>query len=292
VAIREYPKFSRLSLEQRTILHPRFQGLPDGISEFTFAGLYLFREAHDYAISDLGEGLVVISGGRDESFFMLPFGLPPAKANHDSILRELFSRFRSMKCIPASQAGTLSELGCHVWEDRDSFDYLYRRADLAATSGRKFHRQKNLINAFARENECQATPLTNEHVGNALRILDIWRDQQDSPGDYAAAHEALEQVETLQLCGSIFYVGDQPVAYTLGEDLAKGTNFVIHFEKAILRPQYRGIYQFINQSFAASLPDRYETINREQDLGDPGLRRAKENYNPIGFVKKYRASLE
>jgi hypothetical protein len=61
--------------------------------------------------------------------------------------------------------------------------------------------------------------------------------------------------------------------------------FTIHFEKAI--DAYKGIYQFINQSFAAALPGYYTHINREQDLGDPGLRQAKMTYRPCGFVEKY-----
>jgi hypothetical protein len=92
----------------------------------------------------------------------------------------------------------------------------------------------------------------------------------------------------LQLCGGIFYIDGQPVAYCLGEELALGTSFVIHFEKAVLAEEFRGIYQFINQAFASILPEKYETVNREQDLGDPGLRQAKESYRPVGFVKKYR----
>jgi uncharacterized protein len=289
--IEKYPGFSKPSLEQRALLHPGFQTLDDGISEFTFAGIYLFREAHDYAISDVGDGLVAISGGREEPFFMLPFGLPATGTNGRSpLLDDLFTRFGSMKCAPASMAESLSRLGYRVWEDRDNFDYLYPRDSLAALAGRSLHSKKNLANLFLRNNACMAKPLLQEYTGDALRILDEWRRRQDSPGDYAAAREALERMVELQLCGGIFYVNDEPVAYTLGEELAHGTTFVIHFEKAVLTERYKGIYQYVNQAFAAVLPKKYETINREQDLGDPGLRKAKESYKPIGFVEKYRAS--
>jgi hypothetical protein len=63
--------------------------------------------------------------------------------------------------------------------------------------------------------------------------------------------------------------------------------FAVHFEKAI--DDYKGIYQFINQAFAQTLPSHYQTINREQDLGDEGLRQAKMTYRPIGFVRKFKA---
>ena len=75
----------------------------------------------------------------------------------------------------------------------------------------------------------------------------------------------------------------------MGEGLAKGKMFAVHFEKGI--DSYKGIYQYINQSFAAALPKHYVYINREQDLGDKGLRQAKMTYRPVDFVRKYKAKL-
>jgi hypothetical protein len=196
-----------------------------------------------------------------------------------------------MKAVSRAQADRLSHMGYRVWEDRENFDYVYRRESLAGLSGRQLHRKKNLVNLFLRNNTCVARPLREEYVGDALQILEQWRQQQEILGDYTAAREALENMEYLQLCGGIFYVDDEPAAYTLGEELARGTMFVVHFEKAVLKEDYKGIYQYVNQAFAAILPDKYELINREQDLGDPGLRQAKESYKPAGFVAKYRAAL-
>lgn len=80
------------------------------------------------------------------------------------------------------------------------------------------------------------------------------------------------------------------VAYCLGEELALGESFVIHFEKAVLADNSRGVYQYINQAFASILPEKYKTVNREQDLGNPGLRLAKMSYNPLDFVRKYKVT--
>ena len=284
--IEEYPEFSSLSLEQRPELHPRFQRLAEGMSELTFAGLYLFRRAHQYQISRMENDNLVIVGTDAEPFFILPFALPQEK-----VLKSLFERYRTMKAVSPSQAQQLSERGCRVWEDRDNFDYLYTRERLATLSGRKLHRKKNLVNLFLRNNLCTAKPLLPEYAGDALQILEQWTGQQERPGDHDAAKEAIENMEVLQLCGGIFYVDDEPVAYTLGEELAQGRMFVIHFEKAVRRKEYAGVYQYVNQVFTAILPDKYELINREQDLGDPGLRQAKESYRPVDFVRKYRAAM-
>jgi len=283
--IEEYPEFSPLRLEQRPVLQPRFQRLAEGMSELTFAGIYLFRAAHDYRISRAGEDVFVIAGTDAEPFFILPFDLPP-----EEILNALFDRYHTMKAVSESQAQQLSRRGCRVWEDRDNFDYLYAREKLATLAGRQLHRKKNLLNLFLRNNQCTAWPLFEEYAGDAVTILERWKTQQEQPGDYAAAREAIENMETLQLCGEIFYVDGEAVAYVLGEEVAQGRMFVIHFEKAVLKKEYTGIYQYVNQAFVATLPEQYERINREQDLGEPGLRRAKESYRPAGFVKKYRAA--
>ncbi len=280
----EYPEFSPLALDQRALLHRLFQRLPEGMSELTFAGIYLFRDAHQYQIARLEEELYVIAGRDAEPFFMLPFGLP-----REDILSGLFERYKAMKAVTPAQAEQLSRMGHRVWEDRDNFDYLYPRDKMADLSGRQLHKKKNLVNFFLRSNACVAQPLLEEYVGDALRVLDRWRQQQETPGDYAAAREALENMEYLQLCGGIFYIDEEPVAYTLGEEVAQGRVFAVHFEKAVLEERRKGVYQYVTQAFAAVLPEKYEQINREQDLGDPGLRQAKESYKPSGFVVKFRA---
>ena len=283
--IEQYPGYSEISMDLRPQLHPKFKSLAEGISEFTFANIYLFRRTHNYKISQMENGLLVITGeDAGNPFFMLPFELPDEIA-----LRDLFDKFQTMKAVSKSQAEILTKTGYSVSEDRDNFDYLYSRADLVNLTGRKFHKKKNLLNLFIRNNECQAKPLLEDYRDDALQILEQWNHQHNQPNDFFAAKEAVEKMWPLQLCGGIFYIEKQPVAYYLGEELALGKSFVIHFEKAVLNEDLKGIYQYVNQAFAAVLPEKYETINREQDLGKPGLRQAKESYHPVGFVKKYKA---
>jgi len=281
--IPSYPDCVELTLELRPELHPRFQELADGISEFTFANLYLFRQAHNYRASRLAGDLVVITGNDDDApFFMLPFGLP-----EQDLLEQLFQDCGSMKCVSEPLAGQLAAMGYKTEEDRDNFDYLYERRSLAELTGRKFHKKRNLIKAFLKDFNYSGEPLLEQHIPQALQILDRWANDREDRGDYAAAREGLEKAEQLQLCGGIYYVEGDPAAYSLGEENARGRSFIIHFEKAV--GGYKGIWQFVNQAFAAILPEQYTTINREQDLGNEGLRRAKHSYKPVGYVKKYRA---
>jgi hypothetical protein len=283
VIVPHYPQEGELTLEMRSLLHPLFQKLTDGISEFTFANLYLFRDTHKYNISRLEKGFVFTGEDDGDPFFMLPFGLPQR-----DILNQLFAEFCSLKCASEQQAASLEEMGYVVSEDRNNFDYLYLREELTELTGKKFHKKRTHLKAFLNNYNYEGRPLLEEYIPDAIAILDSWCANRDDPGDYRAAKEALEKAEELQLCGGIYYVDGTPVAYSLGEELSQGRSFVIHFEKAVR--DYRGLWQFVNQAFASILPEQYETVNREQDLGNEGMRNAKLSYRPIGFVKKYRVS--
>ena len=301
----DYPNSSEITRQMRPTLHPLLAKLSEGISEFTFANIYLFRSSHQYRIARLQNSLFVITGSdKDKPFFMLPFGLPDRQRTEDrgqradmgeapmppNLLDEIFEKFGSMKCVSQPQSEILTQMGYCIAEDRDNFDYLYSRTDLEGLFGRQMHKKKNLLNAFMRTFDGVAKPLLDEYAGDAMNVLESWREARGDAGDYYACKDAIEHMYELQLCGGIYYIEDKPVGFTLGEENALGTSFVIHFEKAVDVDKYKGLYQFINHTFASFLPDKYATINREQDLGEPGLRRAKESYNPIGFVKKYRAA--
>ncbi len=279
--IKDYPEDSEITLGHRDVLHPLFRGLKDGISEFTFANIFLFRKTHNYRLTRLKGGPVLITGADNgRAFFMSPFGVPERP-----VLDRLFKRFSSMKCVSASQADALSLMGFMASEDRGNDDYLYLRDELSEFSGRKFHAKKNLVNFFTGAYECAGRPLVNELAGDAQKVLEEWRVGKGEGTDYEAAKEALLLMEGLQLCGGIYYIGAAPVAYALGEEIRDDT-FVLHFTKAV--SGYKGLAQFVIKSFSALLPKRYALINMEQDLGEEGLRKSKESYRPAGFVKKFR----
>lgn len=287
MSIPEFPEFVPLTLEHRDEMHPRLNLTPDGVSEYTFSNLYLFRERYGYRVSRVPEKTLVISGERDgKKFFMTPCAAPGR-----GILDELFDTHDYWKGISDSvlcpSRVHLEQWGIRAEEDRDNFDYLYLRTDLAELSGKKFHKKRNLVNAFINSYRYEERPLTEDLVPEALAVLDRWREDKGHDGDYAAAREALERFGLLGMQGAMYYVEGKPAGWCLGESLAKGRMFAVHFEKGI--DEYKGIYQFINQAFAASLPKHILHVNREQDLGDEGLRQAKMTYRPSGFVRKYVA---
>lgn len=287
MSISTYPEFTPVSLELQTELQPKFNRLSEGISEFTFAGIYLFRNTYQYEIAYLDAETLILKGTKDgKVFYALPMGFPKDRGLAKQLLEEVDYVKGLSEPHADDQRVWLEQHGYEVCEDRDNFDYLYHREDLATLKGKKYHKKRNQVNAFLNNYEYEEQCLSPENIEDAYQILEDWRAERDDPGDYSSAKEALDLHETLGLTGYIIYVDGRPAAYCMGEEIALGSTYVIHIEKAI--GSYKGIYQFINQAFAAVLPQDIHFINREQDLGDPGLRQAKMTYRPAGFVKKYR----
>jgi hypothetical protein len=291
--IPEFPDFVPISYELRTEMHPQLPMTADGVSEYTFANLYLFRRRYNYRVSRVAGKTFIISGiqppgdegGAAQRFFMTPCAVPGR-----GVLNELFKIHDYWKGISDSLLicgrDQMEEWGIGFAEDRDNFDYLYLRTDLAELPGKKYHKKRNLVNAFhAAYSSWEAKPLSPDLVPAAKEILDRWRAEKGFDGDYLAAVEALENFEGLYQKGAVYFVEGMPAAWCLGESLARERMFAVHFEKAL--DEFKGIYQFVNQAFAASLPKYYVHINREQDLGDDGLRQAKMTYRPCGFVRKF-----
>lgn len=283
-----YPEFAPISMDMIPELHPSLNMIRDGISELTFSNLYLFRHVYGYEVSSFAGGGLAIRGSRDgKSFFYIPCCLPDPE-----IFDELMRNHDYFKNMSETQAKAhridLENRGYLVTEDRDNFDYLYNRSDLAELTGREYHKKRNLVNAFINSYNYEQHPLKPDNVPDAIAVLDEWRAQKGFEGDYRASREGLENFRELGMRGAVFYVEGVPAGWCMGEPLAKGTMFAIHFEKACDR--FKGIYQFVNQAFAQSLPEHYRLVNREQDLGNEGLRQAKMTYRPSGFVKKYRVT--
>jgi hypothetical protein len=295
-----YPDFAPLSPGMKNILHPRLSLTANGVSEFTFSSLYLFRNRYHYRVSrNRANGGFIIAGEQPATGHGVarPFFMTPCEAPGRDTFESLFAAHGYWKNIPEaiyeSSRQQLESWGITVSEDRDNFDYLYYRSELAVLSGKKFHKKRNLIHQFVHTYSYEQKLLIPALIPQAMEVLEQWRQDKSflqiggNGGDYAAAREALEQFDSLALRGYIYFADGKPAAYCLGESIAKGKMFAIHFEKGI--DHYKGIYQFMNHAFAAALPRFFVFLNREQDLGDEGLRQAKMTYRPCGFVRKYAA---
>ena len=287
--IARYPEFSPLSLEAVQAIKADLQQQKDGMSELTFGSLYFFRNTYKYKISRFNERTLIFLGEEQKKAFFFIIGDPLPLAT----LKELYNDCAYWKLISESyltdNAAFFQNLKEPPTEDRDNFDYLYTRLSLSTLSGKQLHKKKNHVNGFlSNYPDFTLKKLDSDTKKDASKILDIWATEQTNlqETDYEAAQQALALPQIADFLSLILYVQGVPVAWCLAELAAQGATAVVHFEKA--RTDFRGSYQYINYAFAQSLPEHVVYINREQDLGDEGLRRAKMSYKPEGFVKKYR----
>jgi hypothetical protein len=178
---------------------------------------------------------------------------------------------------------------------RSQWDYLYSIPELATLKGNRFHKKKNLVNQFKKNYEFQYLPLTEAVTDLAAGMQEswcVWRDCESNEvldDENAAIAKVLSSWQKLErITGGAIMVGSNMVAYTVAEYLA-GDTLLIHFEKG--NPEYKGVYQAINQMFLEQVGNNFQIVNREQDLGDEGLRKAKLSYLPIDFLKKFSVKI-
>lgn len=176
-------------------------------------------------------------------------------------------------------------------ESREHWDYVYAAQDLRELKGNKYHKKKNLLSQFLKSYDFKYMPMSEALVDEALSLQEDWCtwkscDESESlTGENDVITEMLQNWKALgNLMGGMVRVAGKPAAYTIAEAIDAST-VVVHIEKG--HPDYKGIYQAINWLFVSRLPESILWINREQDLGDEGLRKAKLSYNPAGFVKKF-----
>jgi hypothetical protein len=173
----------------------------------------------------------------------------------------------------------------------DQSDYVYLTEDLIELKGNLYHRKKNHLNRFLREYpQAVYLPLTPERIPACLELQEDWcnlKNCLENPSlmrEDQATYEILATFSRLPLKGGVVLLNKKVIAFTLGEALNPET-LVIHIEKA--DPQYPGLYAFIHQKFLEHEGFRYRYTNREQDLGEEGLRKAKQSYYPHHMVEKY-----
>lgn len=172
--------------------------------------------------------------------------------------------------------------------DRDGFDYVYETEALAGLKGRKYHSKRNHLNRFY-ENDWSFEKIDRSNISYCREVLEQWlaadpSPDQDKQTEAEVVRRSLELFGELGYSGGILFVNGSPQAFTFGEKSAADT-FVVHAEKALLN--YQGAYTAINCEFAKTLTDSYRYINREEDTGSEGLRKAKLSYHPAFFEEKY-----
>jgi uncharacterized protein len=296
--IPEFPQFKDFSLEEKPLLEGTFLEFPPVISEFSFTNLFIWRHAYQLRISHLKNFICLLSNKGDLSFFFPPIGEGDRVESFRILLHYLKERGISPKIarVPESVVTQIDwkENGMRVDLDRDQSDYVYLAEDLIKLEGRKYHRKRNHIKQFKEKYSYQYLSLTPEWISECLRLQTEWCDLRHCevvPGlanESVAIKEALTHFDQLNMKAGAILIDGKLEAFTLGEPLNPET-VVIHIEKA--NPAFEGLYPMINQAFLEHQWSDYRFVNREQDLGEEGLRKAKESYFPHHMSHKYTITL-
>ncbi|MHB8845732.1 MAG: DUF2156 domain-containing protein [Nitrospirota bacterium] len=277
-----------LGLHHKDLLQPLLRAVTVPLSEYCFANLYLFRDSHGYEV--LSEGELYIRGRTYDGFTCLMPTRPAADLAQRQ-LKELLREVDFLFPVPESWLGAFVSDEFEITFHEGDADYLYTVEKMSTLAGRRLHKKRNLLKQFVDGYRHEALPLTDARLGDARTILDAWQEESGAASgqtDYGPCREALERYDELVLCGGIIYAEGEPAGFVLGEEVNDET-FVLHFAKA--KTKFKGVYQFMFNSFAKILPPKYRFLNLEQDLDKENLRVFKTSYVPDAMVRKARVAL-
>ncbi len=178
------------------------------------------------------------------------------------------------------------------YPSRNSFDYIYRVSDLANLVGKKYHSKRNHISFFKKTYNWTYEEMSSDNLAECIRMNEKWyelnvdKDPEGIEAEREVLNLSFDNFEKFGFTGGLLRVDGDVVAFTFGEKLNENT-FVTHFEKAFA--DIRGAYPMINNQFAQNTINCFEFVNREDDVGSEGLRKAKLSYYPEILLEKFTA---
>lgn len=284
-------EFREIKIEDKEWIKPLLNLSGYRGCEYTFGNNFLWSEAYNIKVARYKDFYLVQSG--DNYFYPAGKGDIPEVI---SILRQHCREQGKHLCFassPKSGMELLKEIhgdSIQVTENRDFFDYCYNYADLATLVGKKFHSKRNFINRFE-NNSWSYENITPENIPDCKQVLQRWYEENKENDDASmrqetsVADKGLDNFAQLDFVGGLLKVEGKPVAFTYGERINDDT-FDVHVEKAL--SLYDGSYPMINKQFVSRLNPEYKYINREEDMGEENLRKAKQSYHPAFMEEKFR----
>ena len=290
-------QFKKAALEDKEIIDHYFRHHTSRSCERTFVNLYLWSRQYPVKWAVMENTLVFKSEDENHIAFAFPAGKDEDVKNVIPVLErycEDRGRTFSMYNVTPDDFARLESWYPGRFEieyDRDEADYVYESEKLATLSGKKMHGKKNHVNRFRKEFEGRWSyeSMKKENLEECFQMALKWRkengcnDDTDKNAEMCVTMNALRLFEELDLKGGILRIDGKIVAFTIGEPICQDT-FVVHIEKAYA--DVPGAYTMINQQFVEHECMDYKYVNREDDAGSEGLRKAKLSYKPVFMVEK------
>ena len=296
-------EFNVLTKQDKPLLDRYFRSRRYENSHFNFTNLFMWRQPYHIQWCEEDGVLYMTCEWDGELMAMQPFGPQEKMQEATGRLIHYFEeqgRPLVLTGLERSYAEVLEKYpvaSFAVESDRDNFDYVYLAENLIHLSGRKLHSKKNHLNAFRKlYPQAEYLPIAEDILPACREELARWyeiriQDEPDDPfidWERRAILELFEDYTYFQLRGSAIRLDGRIIAFTFGEQLNDDT-MVVHVEKA--DPSIRGAYPAINQGYVESCWSGMTYINREEDMGHEGLRKAKESYKPERMIEKFNARL-
>jgi hypothetical protein len=286
--------FKPLALADRPIFIEMERRCPLYTSDANFTNMFIWQGFYNFSWTTAQDCLCLISNPSGGT----PFAMPPLgpKENKLKAVEFLVEQMDSPRFarVPEELAETIKAAhpSWQIESDIDNDDYVYLADKVINLSGRRMHQKKNHYNSFIKNNRYELVTITTDLHDELVAVEANWlTSKTEKIGEDShlqiekqAVHLLLENVEALEIQGLAIRVEGRIEAFTLGESLSPDTA-LIHVEKG--SPTIRGIYVALCSAFCRAAFSDKTYINREQDLGLPGLRWSKESLKPDHMRKKF-----
>lgn len=266
--------------------------------EMSFGNLFMWGKQE---IAKVDDHLVLLATF-SKSFYPFPLGDGDKKPIIETLMLDAKERGIefTLTSITEEERAELERLYPQKFEfttSVDTYDYVYAIDDLAGLLGKKYHKKRNHLNHFKKAHpNYKVNPINDGNKEKVVKMVEKWYDTRDDSGslDYERVvfKRAMDNYDALQLEGLVLEDNGEVLAVTFASRLNADT-FDVHFEKAL--PTVDGAYPAINFEFANYIKTKYPEIkflDREEDMGIEGLRKAKQSYYPHHQVLKYKARLK
>ena len=290
-------EFHEITLDDKAWMDARFQEDDRNACEYTFANNFVWRKVYHVEVAEKYGCAVIRFEEEGVVMYSYPIGAGDRRKVIDELRTICEEEKRPLIMSPLSEADREQMLTWYpeqflIQGDRNDYDYIYSREKLATLAGKKMHGKRNHIARFQDEDDWCYEELNDSNIEECRNMTYTWikmraeKWNEEMELEMSVLHEAFDYRKELGLVGGIIRKAGQIVAFSIGEPLNSDT-YVVHFEKAF--PDMQGAYPMINQQFVLHACEDYTYVNREEDTGDPGLRKAKMSYYPEILLKKYVA---
>ena len=288
--------FKDIELSDKPLFDSYLQAKHYENSEFSFTNLFIWRLSYRFKYAIINDHLCIIEKFRDlyPSIFT-PLSLKTA--DYATVLPILADYMHEqgypliLKTVTGNEKQEIeSALPYRIIfrEDRNNSDYVYLSQDLIELKGKKFRKKRNHINKFMKSYPFEYEEMSDSNLQECLETELKWvsdrYDEKSVQEENQAIGEIINNFHELKVAGGVIRINGIVQAFSVGEKLNPDMT-VIHIEKA--NTEYDGSFTIINQTFTSKAWSEVTYINREEDMGIAGLRKAKESYNPVKMVKKY-----